>query len=468
MSSAVDALVEPAFFTAPDYHKTFGREVGELAAMCGFPPDPEQQLILDAQFGVDRRGRLTAFEVAVIAPRQNIKTGWLKIAALGKAFIMNRPLHVWSAHEFSTAQEAFRDLTILIESTPMLDQRVQRIYRGNGDEAIELKGGVRIKFKARTKAGGRGLTGDDVDLDEAFALMPDHMGALLPTLSTKEDPQVSYASSAGLAHSEVLRGIRDRGRAGKSRRLVYIEWCDTEPCASQHCTHDLGVEGCRLDSREAWGNANTQMGRRISESYIAAERQALPPHEFGRERLGRWDEPGALVHIFGSGAWGACFTEMPRPDPAVLGLAVSVDRTHSSIAAATEAAIGAVDRRPGTDWIVAEVKRIGLPVAVDSKGPTADLIPALTKAGVKVLEATTSDYLDACASIFDRVQQGTIKHFGDTELEDAVTGAVWRPVADRRAFARRTSTSDVSMLEAATLAAWGARIPTREFWGAIG
>jgi len=462
--SSVDALVEPAFFTAPDYHKTFGGEVGELGALCGFAPDPEQQLILDAQFGVDKRGRLTAFEVAVIAPRQNIKTGWLKIAALGKAFIMGRPLHVWSAHEFSTAQEAFRDLTILIESTPMLDARVHRIYRGNGDEAIELKGGIRIKFKARTKAGGRGLTGDDVDLDEAFALMPDHMGALLPTLSTKEDPQVSYASSAGLAHSEVLRSIRDRGRAGTSRRLVYVEWCDTEECANQNCTHEFGAEGCRLDSREAWGNANTQMGRRISEAYIAAERQALPPHEFGRERLGRWDEPGALVHIFGSGAWGACFTEAPRPEPDVLGIAVSIDRAHSSIGAATGAYIGAVDRRPGTDWVVAEAARIGLPVAVDAKGPTSDLIPALKDAGVTVLEASTADYLDACASIYDRVQAGTVRHSRDTELEAAVTGAEWRMVVDRRAFARRTSHSDVSMLEAVTLALWGALTPTPGFF----
>jgi hypothetical protein len=76
---------------------------------------------------------------------------------------------------------------------------VKRIYNGNGEERIEMNGGARLLFKARTKTGGRGLTGDKVILDEAFALQPGHMGALLPTLSVRPDPQVLYGSSAGLA-----------------------------------------------------------------------------------------------------------------------------------------------------------------------------------------------------------------------------------------------------------------------------
>jgi len=66
-------------------------------------------------------------------------------------------------------------------------------------EAIELLGSQRIKFKARTKSGGRGLTGDDVLLDEGFALQPVHMGALQPTMAARPDSQmlVGFERGAG-------------------------------------------------------------------------------------------------------------------------------------------------------------------------------------------------------------------------------------------------------------------------------
>jgi len=94
-------------------------------------------MLLDVIFAFDRAGHPVADEVVVIAPRQNLKTGLFKQAALGKVFMLERPLFVWSAHEFSTTQEAFRDLTVLIEGCPTLDRQIQHIHRASGSEAIE-------------------------------------------------------------------------------------------------------------------------------------------------------------------------------------------------------------------------------------------------------------------------------------------------------------------------------------------
>ena len=66
-----------------------------------------------------------------------MKTGTLKQGALGWMFLLDRRLIVWSAHEFSTAQEAFRDMLELVEGTPELDRKVKAVHRANGDEAIE-------------------------------------------------------------------------------------------------------------------------------------------------------------------------------------------------------------------------------------------------------------------------------------------------------------------------------------------
>ena len=457
-------LVEPAFFTFPDFTSSLGPEVADLAELVGFAADPEQRLVLDAMFGLDRGGRRVAFEVAVIGARQNIKTGLFKIAALGEAFICEVPLLVWSAHEFPTAQEAFRDLSELIESSPDLDREIKHIHRGNGDEAIELLNGCRIKFKARTKSGGRGLSGKRVVLDEAFALQPAHMGALLPMLSAQDEPQVWYGSSAGLADSEVLRGIRDRGRPG-SRSMVYIEWCAPKTgCNSSDCSHAVGAVGCVLDDESYWQQANPQMGRRILVDTIRNERLALPPEEFARERLGWWDDPGQVEHIFGAEKWARCAIPETEPPTAgiALGVAVSVDRAWSSISAAVplpgRELVGLVHRQRGTQGLVERVvelqRKYDCKVAVDSRGPAADLIDPMKEAGAVLDLAKTSDVQDASASFFDKVQTAVIAHMSHPELEDAVRGAQRRPVGDRWAIGRRTSASDVSPLEGAILADW--------------
>ena len=480
-------MVAPEYFTHPPYKVTIGDEVADLAKLAGFPPDPEQELVLDPMFALARDGRRVARGVVVIAPRQNIKTGLFKIAALGEAFLVGVELLVWTAHEYDTAHGAFVDLCQLIENTPELDARVKSIKVGNGKESIELLNGSLIKFKARTKKGGKGLSGRRVCLDEAFALQAAHMGSLLPIISAMYDPQVWYGSSAGYADSEVLRSLRDRGRVGDPY-LVYAEWCDLTPCVDEKCTHlydprkGSGPDGCALDRVDGWKKANSQAGRRIEIVTIDGERRAMAriPLEFARERLGWFDEPGELEHIFGPLKWANCAVKaIKRPPTAGMAIAVTVavDRTWSTIMSAVplpgRTLVGVVYHEPGTAGVIAEAKRIqdkyGCVVVVDDHGPAADLIgeekpPKLTPgekpktlraAGVEVTVAKTVDVLDASASFYDAVQVEGIAHMNHPALEDAVKGAQWRDVGDRKAIGRKTSTAEVSPIEGAILARWG-------------
>ena len=162
--------------------------------------------------------------------------------------------------------------------------------------------------------------------------------------------------------------------------------------------------------------------------------------------------------------WSACVTDEDPPDPKVIGLAVSLDQEFASIAAAGalpdgRTHVGAVDRRPGTAWLVDEALRIqreyGCVIVIDEKGPAADLVDDLELKGANLVVTKTNDYLDACAGLFRAVTERTITHGTTDELDAAVAGAQKRVVGDRWAWGRKTSTSDVSMLEAATLAAWG-------------
>ena len=469
------SLVEPRYHTGPEYSRTLGPEVGDLNSLIGYDPDPEQQLGLDAIFGFDEQGRSTAFEVAVICARQNLKTGLFKQAALGWLFITDQKLIVWSAHEFPTAKEAFRDLEEMISGTPWLAKRVKRVTYTAGSEGIELVTGQRLLFKARTNTGGRGLTGDKVVLDEGFALRPEHMGALLPTLSVRPDPQVLYGSSAGSARSDVLRAIRERGRKGSSPRLAYLEWCAArEACADDKCTHEPGTPGCQLDIVDNWKQANPLLGRTrknktgLSVEYLQSERQALAglPTEFARERLGWWDDPGTS-EVFGPGKWEAAEREERPDDLQVSGLAVacSIDMRHSALLASGKDDEGCtwlkvLAHGPGTGWLVEEAvlaqQLHGPDVVIDGKGPAAPMVPVLEREGVRLRVATTDDVLDACAGLDVLVRDEMLRYVAAPELDAAVAGAVKRTVRDRWAWGRRESSSDISPLEAGTLAAWSA------------
>lgn len=462
-------LAEPDFHTHPEWSRTLGDEVADLGSMIGFEPYPEQRLILDDVFALDpkRLDRSAAFEVAAIACRQQLKTGVLKLCALGWLFITDQPLIIWSAHEFGTSREAFRDMVALIEGSEYLSRRVRDITTGAGNEVIELTTGARLKFKARTSGGGRGLTGSKVILDEAFALMPEHMGALLPTLIQVPDPQVLYGSSAGMAKSEILRTLRDRGRAGGGR-LAYVEWMsEHRDCATDTCTHRLGTLGCALDDVDLWRQACVVTARKDpTMEAIRALRDAMPPEEFLRECLGWWDEPLGASTAFTAGKWESRLIA-GRPAGVKIGglaIAVSYDQGFGCLSAAGKSAgvvhVKPLEHRPGTRWVVEQAAQAqavhAVDVAIDSKGPAASLIDDLLAAGVRLHILDTEDVLDACAWVHKAVTEepGGLAHGEYPELDRAVAGASRRAVGDRWAWGRKTSTADISPLESVTFAGW--------------
>lgn len=485
------ALVDPAYANFPVWSETLGPEVADLCELADYGPDPEQRLALDALFALGPDGVKPAmFEFAVIAARQNLKTALLKMAALGWLFVTDQELIVWSAQEMDTTREAFRDLVILIQNCPPLAERLadgptNGIMSGNGKEMIELAPseacpeGQRIKFKARTTSGGRGLSGDKVILDEAFALKPDHMGALMPTLSTRPEAQIVYGSSAARPESDVLRALVERGRStdsGVRSRLGYLEFCAPEGvCEDGECTHFPGFPGCAMDKREFVQLANPAAGRRISWEYLAAERQSLPPAEYGRERLGWHDKPeAAAAPLISPELWASLLDEGSAPqDPVSFGVYVNRDRSQCAIGVAAYRADGlvhvgivpavqgrSVESLPGTGWIpgrVAELFERWKPCAtvIDDKSAAASSITAIEEAGVEVLTTSAMDMAKACGNFYEFVTEKKIRHTGSAYLAASVAAGRRRDLADSWAWDRKDGASDITQLVAVTLALHG-------------
>ena len=472
-----DPITRPAHFWVPEHAtSSAGREAVDLAKSIGLTPDPEQELALEAILSERADGRWASLEAAIVCGRQNLKTFVLELSVLYDLFLRDVGLCVFTAHRFRTTQEAFRDIHAYIDNYDHLRKRVKKVRTANGEEGIELVTGSRLDFLARTSGGGRGLSGDSITLDEALFLTPTMMGSLLPTLSARPDPQVRYGSSAGLRESDVLRNIRDRGRAGGDPSLVYLEW-STEPggCARPECDHKAGTAGCQLDDVAMWHAANPALGRRISVDYLAAERRALPPKEFARERLGWWEDPPVLGDgaIIPADAWNE------RRDPEshiVLGerlafaVDVSWDRSVSWVAVCGTRPDGRphveiAATRPGTEWVVdwiAERVEQYEPIAVAfqaSGAPVSSLLEDFRAAiGDLALPIAGPDLGRSCGAFFDAATSGPLIHMGQQPLDDAVALAVVRPLGDAWAWDRRKSPVDVAPLVAVTSAyyAWAA------------
>lgn len=483
MTSAVlaepEALVEPAYKHLPDgYHHTLGPLVAELVGLFGWTPGPEQQEILDWLFAEDDDSHPAVFEAALICPRQNLKTATLMMAAAGWLFLTEQRKIVWSSQDFPTTKSMCRELDNLLRSSDYLAAQLLPTRWAAQDMCIETIHGQRIEFKARTKDSGRGLTGDKVILDESYALKEEHVGAIVPILGPRRDSQIIYASSAGMADSDALRQVRDRGRNGSTPDMAYFEWCSIPgQCADPYCQHIKPgmrghVAGCQMDDRAEWKKANPVMNRARrkngtgqTELDFARDRQSMSPAQFGRERLGWWDEPG-LDEAFGPGNWEACAGEVPSSlTLGALGIAVSFDGQFTAIVGAARHE-GRMVVKPlahglGQEWLVDEVAAIlaksKVPVIIDNQGPAAHLVDDLQKVARKNLHAiATKQYGDACAGIFNLVVNHELLHGDWQDLNQSVIGANKRPMQDRWAWGRRISNVDISELEGATLAAWGA------------
>lgn len=462
-------IVQPEYLWVPEHVATSGPEAADLATSIGIVLDPEQRLALDVLLAERGDGKWAAFEAALIAARQNLKTFLFEIIVLADLYVFDSELVVWTAHEFNTAMEAFRNVKQRIEAWPHLSRRVKSINEANGEEGIEFHTGQRLRFKARTKTGGRGLTGDRVILDEAFALQPSMLGSLMPTMSAKSitgNPQILYGSSAGKVESEVLRRVRDRGRAGDDPSLAYIEWCaPRRPCAAERCMHQPGAIGCQLDDPKNWRKANPAMGRRISQEHIAAERRSMPPQEFARERLGWWEDPESVAAALPLEAWRECMDRYSQVATVkAFAYDVALESEWAAIAVAGVRADGmphleVVEYRPGTAWLASRLAELlsdhgVVPVATDARGPGAALLPEVRDAGVEVEEVSSTDMARACGGLVDLLVRRWLRHIGQGELDTAAKGAVRREVGDAWAWSRRKSPVEISPLVACTAALW--------------
>ena len=468
----------PRVHSATPYVKTYGDEVIDFMSQIGRPLDEWQARIVMDAFGVGADNLWSAYELLVLVSRQNGKGGVTEAIELGGLFLFRDPLILHSAHQFKTSTAAFRRLQDIIESSDWLTKRVKMISRSKGDESIELTraaGGGRLQFVARTLGSGRGLTGSKNIFDEAWALTVGQYAAQTPTLATIPNPQIIYTTTppdddiGPEPEDAMLASVRKRAESGDDRIAVY-EWSPPE-------NFD------RTD-RDVWYDCNPALGIRISEWFLAKQLAAFQaagkPQKFDTEHLGLWPpDAGQGWALIPESDWQDAYDKgSSARDPVAFAVACNRARTWTSIAVAGMRKdrlrhVEVIDRRPGTGWVLGRLKHLvakwqPCALVIAASGPAGSLIAEGEAMDLKIVKASTTDYMKAAGAFWDGVcgvrgpgepEPRVIRYSGHRQFVDALSEsvrfAVKDQVGDAFSFERNIESADPSPLEAASLALWG-------------
>ncbi|MBM4613734.1 hypothetical protein GS534_24110 [Rhodococcus hoagii] len=472
-----------------------GREAIELAAEAGLNLDPWQQNVLHGALAKrdetvynpytdSLEYKWAAREVGLMISRQNGKGSLLEARELAGLFLFGERLIIHSAHQFDTSKEAFERILFLIENNPDFEQEVMRVDRSHGEEGIVMKKPKgsklppqRLRFRTRTKGGGRGFTGDTLILDEAMILDADMVKALMPTLTARPNVQIWYTGSAGTRKSTQFGRVRARAIRGGDPLLWYGEW------SADLCT-PLCPPGCDEHDQpgdpRTWARANAAFGIRIEEEGIAANFRSMDPDSFAMEHLGvgDWPTEGQRWIVIGEPYWNSRFDGNSQLGPDfVLGVDFAPDRSKATLLAAGpnqhddihieitgNEEIG-IDNRVGVQWAEERVKHIWRTqrpraVAIDPASQAGALIEPLETAGINVITPTSREYGLACGEFRSGVvprkgEKAYITHIGQAELTESMAVADMRTTGDLWMWSKSLSTADITPTGAATLATWG-------------
>lgn len=434
--------------------------VRDTAAGFGVTFDPWQdgagRVILAKR--ADGSYACTVGGVVLSIPRQVGKTFLIGAIIFALCLLNPGTTVLWTAHRVRTANETFQKMRAF-SLRPKVRPHVDDPVLANGEQTIKFFNGSRILFGARERGFGRGF--DDVDIvvfDEGQILTENAIDDMLPATLVARNPLVFFVGTPPKPSdpSEVFRAKRDDALSGEDEDTALIEF-SADP-------------GADPEDRKQWAKANPSFPGRTSESAILRLKKNLTPESFAREVLGLWDEDDAdeIPSAIDMDRWARLHGTAPD-GVAVFGVKFSADGASVALAGAIRPETGplhieGIDHRPvaaGTKWLVDFLAARKALVVIDGRAGSGALAAALRRAKVptsRVKRPTTDEAITAHAGFVEAVRAGDITQPDDDALTEAAEVAVRRPIGNQGGwgFQGRTPDDDVTLIESAVLAHWGA------------
>lgn len=440
-----------------------------VEAQCtemGVTFDQWQAGIGKVALGKRKNGKYAATVGGIVLsiPRQVTKTFLVGMICIALCVIHPGLTVLWSAHRTRTATKTFgslKGITSRKKIAPfMLDPR-----NTNGEQEIRFKNGSVIMFGAREQGFGRGFDEVDIEVfDEAQILTEKALEDMVPAANQSRHPAGALLFFMGTPPrptdpGEEFTNRRAKALDGKTTDLVYVEM-SADPDADP-------------DDRKQWAKANPSFPVRTPVEAFERMRENLTDEDsFKREALGIWDAISSS-RVIDEVVWAK------QGDPAsmaverlTLAIDVPPDRSSACVGLAGLRPDGRwhaemYEQRKGADWVIAYVQdrasknRLHAVVVDEMSGLVEKKRDRYYLIGTDILVtlagAEGRDMAIACAKFYDGINDGSLFHTDQPQVNVALSVATKRPLQGGWAWNRKDAASDISPIVANTLALWGAQ-----------
>jgi hypothetical protein len=437
--------------------------------------DPSQRLVVEVMMAQRDDNRWAAPTTGRAMPRQNGKGDELECVEMwGLVQRSEAILHTIHDAVLLATQTQERMLATL-ESHPDLRKKIKRKWTGTGQQMIEMRNGGIVWYRTRTGGGGRGV--DDIDrlvIDEAQHATDDQLAAMTPTLFANSNPQMNIVGTAGLdGKSFWWWNVRKRALSDDPGNFGYVE----HTAEGVRIGPDGRVEQTFPDvhDRELWMACNPALhaGRGRGIDFLDEQLRNMGPAKFAQEHMCVWaPEPDAELGPISLERWAQLvdLTWVPdEEDPSLrLCLDAPPDRTSATFAVAAKRPNGQLhvqvrfhvppnQMRDLVSLAKGLSERHNTPLIVPPSSPALAWQAELESAGVELYVLKPSELAAAYGYILVAIAEGTLRHRGQPEMDNAVAGLQTKTAGDVDVPTRRDSKSNVAPFIAATCAL--ARVP---------
>jgi hypothetical protein len=431
--------IHPRLWTPPlrplNRSSSKGYAVADFASLVGEPLLPWQRWCVIHALETVPGGAFRFRVILVLVGRQNGKSSLKRMVSLWRLYIDGARLVLGVAQDVSLAREQWQMALDTIHGSPDLTSELEQVRRVNGDEWFKLTSGGRYKISASNRKAGRGLSIDELNIDELREQRNwDAWSALSKTTMARARAQIWAMSNAGDDESVVLNQLRDAALSGRDPTVGLFEWS--------------APDGCELDDWDAIRQSTPGLGHIVSAAAINTARTTDPPNVYRTEVLcQKVDQLDGAIDLT---AWKACADPSGTMDAYRSRLAACFDMAPDGQHATLAVAALTADGRPRVEivkaWRTSDEARADLGGLLDKvkpqvvgwypTGPAAALAPILrVRPGSE--ELTGMRVAEICQGLADLARARGIVHADQDLLNAHVQYASKLPSGDGWRFTRK-------------------------------
>lgn len=431
------------------YTKTLGQEAADLYALTGNELLEWQQLLQCDIMAVDDEGLWVHQKYGYSIPRRNGKSENVLARCLWA--LKNGERVLYTAHRATTSHAVWERLDRMCEKTRI---PISSSFKAFGKEHLYTDDGGVVEFRTRTSSGGLGEGYDVLIIDEAQEYTEAQETSLKYIVSDSDNPQTIMLGTPPTVVSAgtVFVKYRETVLAGRGFDSGWAEWS---------VPHQMPP-----DDVDSWYEANPSLGTILTERKIRAE-ITNDDIDFNIQRLGLWLQYNQKSAI--SEAEWVALTEKEKP--VLVGkLFVGIKYGHSGSNVAMSVAvktaegkifIESIDCRPiraGNEWILRCLASMKPEcVVVDGANGQNVLAAEMKDARLKSPELPTVKEIITANALFEQgLSGGSISHFNQPSLTQAVSNCQKRAIGSNGGFGYQSTNDNVeiALLDSVILAYW--------------